>query len=113
MKFRLLGFLFLTISCGKQVNIDHTALEEASKLSTKDYKTGVVTKLSDKAYLQFNNKSYQLSDFSSANAQDFFKSVSGSVNVRFSGEVKYGANCKRNQESFQGECILITEILSN
>lgn len=91
MKFRLLGILLLTISCGKQVNIDHTALEEASA-SKSTYKDGSVSKLqSGSTYIAFNNNSYKLSANSSHDAKNFIAKLPlGQTQVRFLGTASGG-----------------------
>lgn len=100
MKFRLLGILLLTISCGKQVNIDHTALEEASKLSTKSssYLEGSISKMSNgNSYFTniaaANPNSYQVTEKSSYNAQLFISKLTpgaNPTNVKVQGTISSG-----------------------
>lgn len=89
----LVGLLFLA-SCGKQVNIDHTALKEASALTdrSKSYQIGVINKVnSGNTYLVFNQNSYSISTTSSYNAKSFIEKLPmGQTNVTFEGKVNKG-----------------------
>lgn len=91
MKFRLLGILLLTISCGKQVNIDHTSLIGASE-SKSTYKDGSVSKLTNgSTYIAFNNSSYNLSANSSHDAKNFISTLpQGQTHVKFLGTTSGG-----------------------
>lgn len=92
MILRLLGGLLLLTACGKQVSINHTALEESSKLEsgqTKSYQNGAISKMSNSnSYLVFNNSSYEISNTSSLLSKEFIKGLSkGETRVRFKGEI--------------------------
>src|SRR5690606_42159491 len=88
MVLKLLGGLLLIVSCGKQVSIDHTALEEASKLQTKStntYRDGAISKMSNtNRYLVYNNNSYKISGTSSRLSKEFIdKLPTGKTEVTF------------------------------
>lgn len=93
MILRLLGGLLLITACGRQVSINHTALEEASKLesgSTKTLQSGAISKMkqSGNAYLIIgSNSSYNISENSSYRSKEFIKKLpAGKTNVHFKGE---------------------------
>ena len=97
MNFRLLGILLLTVACGKQVNIDHTALEEASKLKTStSFKEGSISKMSSgSTYISYKEKSdsysYKVSENSSYFAKSFIATLpQGKTDVRFMGTASSG-----------------------
>lgn len=102
MVLKLLGGLLLIVSCGKQVSIDHTALEEASKLQTKSAKTfqdGAISKMSNtNKYLVYNNSSYKISETSSRLSKEFIEKLpTGKTEVTF-------------KANFLGEEVAIQEI---
>ncbi|HLT23202.1 MAG TPA: hypothetical protein VKZ84_07155 [Bacteriovoracaceae bacterium] len=92
MIIRLLGGLLLLTACGKQVSIDHTALEEASKLGsmeTKSFQNGIINKMnnSGNAYLIRNSESFTISDKSSYLAKTFIRGLpAGQTNVIYKGK---------------------------
>lgn len=99
MTKRLLGGLLLLASCGKQVSIDHTALENASKAqnaysSQKDAyitKSGSLLRMasSERAEIIYNSNRYKVSEYSSLITKNFIKNLpsGASVSVTFKGSL--------------------------
>lgn len=95
MTKRLLVGLLLLASCGRQVDIDHTALKQASELkagSEKSLQSGVVNKLkSGNTYLVYGTNSYSISETSSYLSKTFIEKLPvGETKVHFKGKVTEG-----------------------
>lgn len=98
MILQLLGGLLILTACGKQINIDHSALENASKLSSqKDAyvtKNGSVVKSSDSTggEIIYNGSRYTISAYSSLITKNFIKTLpkTNTVSVTFKGSLMNG-----------------------